>query len=445
MEALTNLLQGFYGLLTLNNLLAVFTGTAIGTIVGILPGLGPSAAMAILLPLTLGLGPAGGVIMLSGILFGIQYGGSTTSILLHIPGEASSVITCIDGYEMTKRGRAGAALTAAAIGSFIASTIAFVAITFFALPLARFAMKFGPPEYLAIGAVGLYVLANVSSGDTAKNLVMILFGMMLTSIGMDPILGLTRFDFGQGLLVKGIDYIPVLIGVFGMGEILDWIIRREENPVTFPKIRLRDLYPTREEWIRMFPPILRGGVMGFFVGLLPGPGGLTSSYVSYALEKKISKHRAEIGHGAIEGVAGPESANNAGSVGMMVPLLSLGLPFSALTAMIMGALMMQGITPGPMFIVQRPDVFWVIIASFYLGNLVLLLFTLPLVGLFAMVLRVPMWVLMSIVTLLCCIGTYTVNNELFRHLVLTYIDCSNRNVVLPNPKKDIRREIAFFV
>ncbi len=411
-ETFFNLAHGFKGLITFMNLIAVFAGTVIGTIVGILPGLGPAATIAILLPITLGMGPTAGLIMLAGVFFGSQYGGSTTSILLRIPGEASAVITCLDGYEMTKKGRAGAALTASAVGSFVAATIGFIGLTIFAIPLARLALKFGPPEYFAISFFGLLLLTNVSGGSFLKNLTMVVIGIMLSTVGMDPIVGLIRFNYGFNTFSKGIDYIPVLIGLFGMAEIIHWTITKESYPERMKPIRLRDLYPTREEWRRMVPPILRGGVIGFFTGLLPGPGAITATYVSYAVEKKISKRPEEFGHGAIEGVAGPESANNAGSVGQMVPILALGLPFSALTAMMLGALQMQGITPGPLFIVQRPDIFWVVIASFYLGNLVLLFFNLPLIGLFALVLRTPMWILMSVVTLICLVGTYSLGNEL---------------------------------
>lgn len=413
METLINLIDGFKGLITLTNLGSVFVGTVLGTVVGILPGLGPGATMAILLPLTLGMEPAAGLIMLSGIIFGAQYGGSTTSILLHMPGEASSVITCLDGYEMTKKGRAGAALTAAAIGSFIAATISFIGLTIFAMPLARFALKFGPPEYFALALVGLIVLTNISGGSVLKNIIVVVIGIMLSTVGADTVSGSPRFDFGIYFLGRGIDYIPVLIGLFGMGEIIKWVITKEVSPKRLITIRLRDLYPTREEWQRMISPIFRGGGIGFLTGLIPGPATITATFLSYTVERKISKHPEEFGHGAIEGVAGPESANNAATVGQLVPLLSLGLPFSIYPAMLLGALQMQGITPGPLFIIQHPEIFWVLIASFYLGNLVLLCFNLPLVGIFSLVLRIPMWILMSVVTLMCVVGTYSLGNDLF--------------------------------
>ena len=412
MEAFSGLILGLKGIFTGMNMGALFIGTFLGTVVGILPGLGPAATMAVLLPLTAGMGPAAGLIMLGGIFFGCQYGGSTTSILLNIPGEASSVMTCLDGHQMAKKGRAGAALTAAAIGSFIAAQIGIVGLTFLAMPLARFALRFGPPEYFAITLVGLLMLTNVSGGSFAKNMIMAILGIMLGTVGMDPTHGEIRLDFGIYKLAKGIDYIPVLIGLFGIAEIFAWLITKEAVPRRLPSIKLRDLYPTSEEWRRMFPPIFRGGILGFLIGLLPGPGPITSTYVSYALEKKVSKRREEFGHGAIEGVAGPESANNAASIGQMVPLLSLGLPFTALTAMMLGAIMMQGITPGPLFIVKRPDVFWVVVVSFYLGNFLLVIMNLPFIPLLTWVLRTPMWLLMAVVTLMCIIGTYAIGNEI---------------------------------
>lgn len=412
METLSGLIFGFKGLFTLMNMGALLIGSFLGTIVGVLPGLGPAATMAVLLPITLGMGPAAGLIMLAGIFFGCQYGGSTTSILLNIPGEASSVMTCLDGYEMSKKGRAGAALTSAAIGSFISAQIGIVGLTFLAIPLARFALKFGPPEYFSIMFVGLMMLCNVSGGSFPKNMIMVILGLMLSTVGMDPIQGQIRFDFGYYKLAKGIGYIPVLIGLFGISEILSWVIYKSSVPKKFRSIKLRELYPTREEWKRMFPAIFRGGILGFLIGLLPGPGPITSTYVSYALEKKISKRPQEFGHGAIEGVAGPESANNAASLGLMVPLLSLGLPFTALTAMMLGAIMMQGITPGPLFIVEHSDVFWVVVGSFYLGNFVLLILNLPFIPVLTYLLRIPMWMLMSVVTLMCIIGTYSIENEI---------------------------------
>ena len=412
MDILANLMNGFLKLITPGNFGAVLAGTVLGTVVGVLPGLGPAATIAILLPITLGMGPTAGLIMLAGIYYGAQYGGSTTSILMRIPGEASSVMTCIDGFEMSKKGRAGAALTAAAIGSFIAGTIGFIGLTIVAVPLARFALKFGPPEFFTIALCGLIVLSNVTGKSSLRNFAMVLAGLMLSTVGSDPMLALARFTFGKTSLLNGIDYVTVMIGLFGMTEIIDWTITREGEGLRVPKVRFRELYPTREEWRRMFPPIFRGGILGFGIGLLPGPGGVISTYASYALEKRVCRRREELGHGAIEGVAGPEAANNAAVAAKLIPVLSLGLPFTAISAMLLAALMMHGITPGPMFITEHPEIFWVVVAGLYLGNLMLLIFNLPLVGVFAMVLRIPMRVLMPIIALLCIIGTYSLNNSL---------------------------------
>ena len=412
LDAIIGLSYGFAGLLSVENLLAVFIGAVLGTVVGVLPGLGPVSTMAILLPITLSMGPAAGLVLLTGVFYGAQYGGSTTSILLRIPGEATSVITCLDGYEMTKQNRAGAALTAAAIGSFIAGTIGFVAVTLFALPVSRIAPKLGPPELFAISACGLIVLSNTSGGAFLKNLLMILIGIMLSTVGTDVITGTIRFDYGFYELSRGIEYVPVLIGLFGMAEIIQWTLSKKEQPSQVAKVRICDLYPTREDSRRMLPAMFRGSIVGFLVGLLPGPGAILSTYASYALEKKLSRNPEEFGRGAIEGVAGPESANNSALAGGLIMLLSLGLPFSGVTALLLGALTMHGIAPGPTFIAERPEIFWVFIASLYLGNFVMLILNLPLVPLFVMILRIPMNVLMPLITLICIIGTYSLSNQL---------------------------------
>ncbi len=412
LETLSGLLNGFSGLMTVENLVATFLGAFLGTIVGVLPGLGPVATMAILLPITMGMSPTAGLVLLAGIFYGAQYGGSTTSILLSIPGEATSVITILDGYAMTKKNRAGAALTAAAIGSFIAGTMGYLALTFFSVPVAALAPKLGPPEYFAISVCGLIILANTSGGAFSKNMLMVLVGIMLSTVGIHYISGTTRFDFGYYRFGKGIDYVPVLIGLFGMAEVIQWILSKTELPATTFKLRLRDLYPTRTEARRMLAPMFRGGVIGFLVGLLPGPGAILATYASYAFEKKISKHPEEFGQGAIEGVAGPESANNSSMAGGLIMLLSLGLPFSGVTALLLGALQMQGLSPGPTFIREYPQVFWVFVASLFLGNLVMLILNLPLLPLFALILRIPMKILMPLVSLICIIGTYSLSNEL---------------------------------
>ncbi|RJR39461.1 MAG: tripartite tricarboxylate transporter permease [Desulfobacteraceae bacterium] len=413
MEALSGLVYGFWNLLAPANLLSVFFGCLIGTVVGVLPGLGPVSTMALLLPFTLGTDPVTGLILLSGVFYGAQYGGSTTSILLNVPGEATSVMTCLDGYQMTKKNRAGAALTAAALGSWAAGTMGFLGLTFFAPQVAKVALDFGPPEYFAICLFALLILSNVSGGMPIRNMAMVCVGVMLATVGVDEVSGLSRFDYGTYALSQGIDFVPVLIGLFGMAEIIEMAVLEKEGAKSATKVRLRDMYPTKQEWRRMVPAVFRGGIIGFIVGLVPGPSGVLSTYASYAAEKKVSRHPEEFGRGAIEGVAGPESANNSAVAGGLIFLLTLGLPFTGFMAMLLAALNMHAIYPGPLFITQRPDIFWVFIASLYLGNLMLLVLNLPLVGFSAWFLRVPMRYLMPVVCLLCIVGTLTINNRLY--------------------------------
>ncbi len=408
---------GFSNVLTAQNLLASFIGALAGTIVGVLPGLGPSATMALLLPMTLTIGPTAGLIMLAGVWYGAQYGGSTTSILMNLPGEAASVVTTIDGHQMALKGRAGAALAVVAIGSWIAGTAGTAGLMLFAPPLARAALAFGPPEYFAIAALGMIILTNIAGGrSTAKNFVMAVFGISLSTIGMDSVTGTSRFVYDIMQLRLGIDFIPVIMGVYGIAEVLEVVSERKTAQVF--TTRFRDLYPKREELKRMVPPALRGTVVGFFVGLIPGPMAIISTFVSYAVEKRFSRHRHELGQGAVEGVAGPEAANNAACPGMMVPLLALGLPFTAPTALLLGGLVMFGIQPGPQFITEHADIFWTFIASMYLGNLMLLILNLPLVGVFASILKTPARILMPLILLLCIVGSYSVNNEMFEVWVM---------------------------
>lgn len=406
------LLLGFQGIMEFNNLLAVVVGCFVGTLVGILPGIGPTGTMALLLPLTYALGPTAGMIMLAGIWYGAQYGGSTTSILVNVPGEAASVITTLDGYQMAKNGKAGVALAIAGIGSFVAGTLGVLGLTFFAPVLAEVALDFGPPEFFWIGLLGLLLLSNLSGRSTPKALLMATLGIMLSTIGMDPNSGIPRFSMGSTALFGGFDFVPVTMGLFGITEILSSC----GGPVKHfdvIKVRFRDLYPNREEMLRSLPCMLRGGVMGFLVGLIPGPAAVMSSFVSYKLERKLSKHPEEFGHGAIEGVAGPESANNAATAGGLVPLLALGLPFAPPTAVLLSGLMIHGVVPGPLMMTQNPELFWTVIASMYLGNVILIVLNLPLVGVFAGITRVRPAVVMPIILVLCVIGAYAVNNSVF--------------------------------
>ncbi|MDN5345344.1 MAG: putative tricarboxylic transport rane protein [Clostridia bacterium] len=343
-------MSAFAALLTTlqpQNILACFIGALVGTLVGVLPGVGPTATMALLLPLTFSLGPTAGLIMLAGIWYGAQYGGSTTSILVNVPGESASVVTTLEGYKMARKGRAGAALAAAAIGSFVAGTISVIALQLFAPPLANAALAFGSAEYFSIALLGLILLSNLTGKSYLKSLTMALVGVMLSTVGMDPVAGVERFTFNVVDLLSGFGFVPVVMGLFGVAEILR-SIEEADQQVEVMKVRFRDLYPTKEELKRSLPPMFRGGVLGFLIGLLPGPAATLASFVSYAYERRFGKHREEFGTGAIEGVAGPEAANNAACAGGLVPLLALGLPFAPPTAILLSGLMIHGVSPGPL-------------------------------------------------------------------------------------------------
>jgi len=404
------LIYGFGVAITPANLLACFVGVVVGTIVGVLPGIGPVGAMALLLPSTFALHPATALIMLAGIYYGAMYGGSTTSILVNVPGEAGSVVTLLDGYQMTRKGRAGAALAVAAVGSFVAGTVGVIGIMFAASWLADVAVRFGPPEYFAITLGGMLLLSRLSSASLTHAFVLVAIGLAVGTIGMDPISALRRFTFGSVQLSQGVELVPVIMGLYGVAEVL---ALAEEGAVRaqIASVKLRELFPTREEWRRSAAPIARGSVVGFLTGLIPGPAAVLSTFVSYALEKRVSKTPEKFGTGMIEGVAGPEAANNGATAGAMVPLLSLGIPFSPATAILLGALVIHGLQPGPLMISQRPEIFWGFVASMYIGNFLLLILNLPLVGLFVSVLRLPQHVLATLVLLLCLVGAYSLSNS----------------------------------
>ena len=410
MEALQGIANGFSVALTGTNILMCFLGCLLGTIVGVLPGLGPVGAMALLIPSTYILGPTSAMIMLSGIFYGAMYGGSTTSILLNVPGEAASVVTAIDGHQMARKGRAGAALTVAAVGSFVAGTLGTVALMFFAPPLAALALSFGPPEYFSLALLGLIFLSQLGEGSPLKSYLMAAFGLLLGTIGTDLMSGLTRFTFGNVELSQGLELVPVAMGLYGIGEVL-LIAERITGFPQVIKVKMRELFPTATEWRRSTAPMVRGGFVGFIMGLIPGPAAILSTFLAYAMEKRISKHPEEFGKGAIEGVAGPESANNAATAGSMVPLLALGIPFAPPTAMLMSALTIHGVQPGPLFMKQCPDIFWGVIASMYIGNVVLLILNLPLVSVFASIMRIPQYLLMGIILVLCLVGSFSINNS----------------------------------
>lgn len=404
METLVALAQGALTAAAPLNLLYGFVGVLLGTLVGVLPGLGPAGAIALLLPLALHAPPLAYLIMLFGITYGAQYGGSTTSILVNIPGEASSVITCLDGYAMARQGRAGPALGMAAFGSFIGGTLALFGVAFLAPALAEFGLHFGPPEYAALMLFGLTALVYLAQGPMDKALLMALFGALLASIGLDPVSGTPRFTFDILILRDGIGLTPVVIGLFGVSEVL---LNLDAKAGEVFHSKVLGLLPTAQDWRDSTAPIARGTLLGFFIGSIPGLNVVIATFASYALEKKLSKHPEKFGKGAIEGVAGPETANNAASCSGWIPLLSLGLPTGSVTALIFGALMIHGLAPGPLFITNSPEVFWGLLGSMIIGNAILLVLNLPLIGLWIKILRIPYYYLFPLIVLFSIIGAYT--------------------------------------
>ena len=411
MDAINGLLMGFSVLFTAENLYFCLLGSIVGTLVGVLPGIGPLAALALLLPVTFQLSAVAGLGMLAAIFYGAMYGGSTTSILVNIPGEAASVVTALDGHAMAKQGRAGAALGMAAISSFVAGTLSLVALTFFSPLLASFALKFGPPENFALMVLGLVCTLYMIGGSTIKGVLMIALGFLAAIVGIDIVNGQDRFTLGTVNLSAGIEILSVVIGLYGVSEILMNCETIIKNQVLAEKIK--GLWPTFSDWKASWKPMMRGSFLGFFLGLVPGGGPVTASFVSYTLERRVAKDPERFGKGAIEGVAGPEAANNAAVSGGMIPLFTLGIPGNAVTALLLGALIMQGVQPGPMFITQRPDLFWGVVASMYVGNVFLLLLNLPLVGLWVQCLRIPYRVLFPLILLLSIVGTYSANKNIF--------------------------------
>ncbi|OGQ51517.1 MAG: transporter [Deltaproteobacteria bacterium RIFCSPLOWO2_02_FULL_57_26] len=391
------------------NLLFCFVGVLIGTLVGVLPGLGPVAAVAFLLSVTFKMAPATGIIMLAGIYYGAMYGGSTTSILVNIPGETASVVTCLDGYQMARQGRAGPALGISAFGSFIAGTLGVVGLMFLAPLLGQAALKFGPPEFFALTFTGLTLVSYLSQAPLTKSLIMAVLGLSVGSVGMDPVSGEERFTQGLLTLRDGFGLVPVAMGMFGIAEVLENLGETARRNVY--ETAIKGLLPNLRDWKDSFWPIVRGSVMGFFLGILPGPGPVIASFASYATEKRLSRHPEKFGTGAIEGVAGPESANNSATAGSFIPLLSLGIPTSGIMALFMGALMIHGIQPGPLFIRNYPELFWGVVASMYVGNAMLLILNLPLIGLWVRVLKIPYAILFPLIFLFCLIGVYSLNGN----------------------------------
>ena len=410
MDILYHLLFGLQVAIQPLNLLSCFIGVLIGTLVGVLPGLGPVAAISLLLPATFHAPPVASIIMLSGIYYGAMYGGSTTSILVNIPGEAASVVTTLDGYQMARQGRAGAALGISAFGSFIAGTLGVVGLAFLAPPLARAALKFGPPEYFSLMILGMTVLTFLAGGSMVKSLMMACVGVIIGNIGLDLVAAQPRFTFGLDILLDGVGLVPLVMGLFGVSEVLLNIEQKLDRQAVF-ETKVKGLLPDAKEWRESTMPILRGSVLGFFLGILPGGGAVIASFVSYGLEKKLSRHPEAFGKGAIAGVAGPEAANNSATAGAFIPLLTLGLPSNAVMAILLGALMIYGMPPCPNLIKAHPQLFWGTIASMYIGNALLLVLNLPLIGLWVKILKIPYPILFPLILLFCLIGAYSLNSN----------------------------------
>lgn len=392
------------------NLLYCFIGVFIGTLIGVLPGIGPAGAVALILPSTFNISPVSAIIMLAGIYYGAMYGGSTTSILVNIPGEAASVVTCLDGYQMARKGKAGPALGMAAFGSFIAGTMGIILLSLLAPRLADLALDFGPPEFFSMMTLGLTLVVYLGSGAMLRALMMALFGIILGCVGQDAISGVPRLTYGIEALWDGVGLIPVIMGLFGISEVIVNLEKEEKREILEGKIK--GLLPNCRDWRKCASPITRGSLIGFFLGILPGGGAVISSFLSYAVEKKFSKNPEEFGRGAIEGVAAPESANNSAAVGAMVPLLTLGIPSNPVMALMLAALMIHGTTPGPLLISNHPALFWGFVVSMYVGNFMLLLLNLPLIGMWVQILKIPYKVLFPLITLFCLIGAYSVTYSL---------------------------------
>jgi putative tricarboxylic transport membrane protein len=418
LEILNYLYLGFGVALSPNNLVYCFLGVFFGTLTGVLPGLGSPAAIALLLPATFYMPPAGALIMIAGIYYGAQYGGSTTSILVNIPGEATSVVTCLDGYQMARKGRAGPALGMSAFGSFIGGTLSIIGVMLLGPFLARFAIRFGPPEYFALMFMATVALTFLSKGSKVKSFASALCGFFLGTVGIDYISGTPRFTFGNQTLLKGVDMVPVAMGLFGISEVF---INIEQNFVSSRDVfkdKITNILPTRKDWVESIGPACRGSLIGFLLGILPGGGAVMASFTSYAIEKRLSRHPELFGTGVIAGVAGPETANNAATGGAMIPLLSLGIPTNAVMAMLLGAMMLHGIRPSPLLIQEHPQIFWGVITSMYVGNVMLLILNLPMIRLWVKILRIPPRILFPLILLFCVVGAYSAQDDPYDILMM---------------------------
>ena len=411
MEFSESILLGFQASLQPINLLFCFLGVLVGTLVGVLPGLGPTGTMAILLPITFYAPPLSSIIMLAGIYYGSQYGGSTTSILVNIPGEPSSIVTCLDGNQMARQGRAGPALGISAFGSFIAGTISVFGVMMIAQPLVRFALRFGPPEYFSLMVLGLVILIYLTQRSLMKAISMGALGLILSFVGMDAMSGRIRYTWNLDGLLDGIGIVPVVMGFFGIAEVFENL--ETKGIISLYQTHIKGLLPSLKDWADSIWAIVRGSVIGFFLGILPGGGAVIASFVAYAIEKRVSKHPEKFGTGIIEGVASPEAANNAASTSAFVPLLTLGIPANVVMAMLFAGLLIHNITPGPLLLKNHPDVFWGIITSMYIGNVMLLILNLPLIKMWVQITKVPFRLLFPIIILICIVGVYTLKNAVF--------------------------------
>jgi len=411
LQTLEYLLYGFSVALQPTHLFFCFIGCLLGTLIGVIPGLGPVAAISMLLPVTFQIEPTSAIIMLAGIYYGAMYGGTTTSVLVNVPGETASVVTCLDGYQMARQGRAGAALGIAAFGSFIAGSIGLIGLMVIAKPLSSLALQFGPPEYLAIILVGFTFVAYLSQGSMLKAVMMACLGLMLSMIGLDPITSQQRMTFGVLNLYEGLGIAPMTMGLFGFSEVLRNLEGNQNNPLI--KTKISELFPTRQDWLQARWAIVRGTIIGFFMGLLPGGGPVLSTFISYGMEKRIARDPSRFGKGAIEGVAAPEAANNSAASTSFIPLLTLGIPPNVILAVLFGAFLIHGIRPGPFLLNDHPDIFWGLVSSMYLGNVMLLFLNLPMIPLWIQILKIPSRFLYPLILLFCVIGAYSINNSVF--------------------------------
>ena len=416
MDLLGSLAFGLGVALSPANLFACFAGVFVGTLIGVLPGIGPVATMSLLLPVTYAMSPTAAIILMAGVYYGAMYGGSTTSILVNIPGEAASVVTCLDGHQMARQGRAGPALGIAAMASFIAGTLSVVGIMLLAPPLSRAALRFGPPEIFCLLLLGFTMVTYLTAGSKLKAVAMALLGMLLGTIGLDPINATARFTYGTITMADGIGLVPIIMGLFGISEVLLNLEKGVEQEVF--QTRIKGLLPTREDWKRSAAPIGRGSVLGFFLGILPGIGSIIPTFISYALERRLSRTPERFGTGVIEGVAAPEAANNAATGGAMIPLLTLGIAPNVVMAVLLSAFLIHGVQPGPLLIREHPEIFWGVIASMYLGNAMLLVLNLPLIGLWVQLLRVPYGILFPLILVFCVIGVYSESGNVVDILVM---------------------------